>query len=178
LMAVSMFVIIFSIHYKADAPWLSYVSIACIGLFIAGFAPGLGPIAGLLPNELFRQEARSTAVALAQGVQWGCNLLLCGVFVYLLNIVGKFVFAGFLVLLVASIIFFYIYMPETKNKTFDEIQEALAFGRYKDHKRYAIPAAAERQDDAKEKLNMEVEMIEPQPDMNKGNGYGVLMSQC
>lgn len=41
----------------------------------AGFGVGLGPVAWLLPAELFPTELRSTATAITTGVNWLANFV-------------------------------------------------------------------------------------------------------
>jgi len=43
----------------------------------------------------------------------------------------SYTYVIFIVVLIASIIFIFIFVPETKNKTFDEIAQSIAFGRAK-----------------------------------------------
>lgn len=43
--------------------------------------------------------------------------------------IGAYTYLIFIVILVASIIFIVIFVPETKNKTFDEVAQSIAFGR-------------------------------------------------
>jgi hypothetical protein len=43
--------------------------------------------------------------------------------------IGAYTYLIFIVILVASIVFITIFVPETKNKTFDEIAQSIAFGR-------------------------------------------------
>lgn len=45
--------------------------------------------------------------------------------------IGAYTYIIFIVILVASIIFIVIFVPETKNRTFDEIAQSIAFGRAK-----------------------------------------------
>lgn len=43
--------------------------------------------------------------------------------------IGAYTYLIFIVILIASIIFIVIFVPETKNKTFDEVAQSIAFGR-------------------------------------------------
>jgi len=43
--------------------------------------------------------------------------------------IGAYTYLIFIVILIIAIVFISIFVPETKNKTFDEIAASIAFGR-------------------------------------------------
>ena len=50
-------------------------------------------------------------------------------FLYFQEAMKAFTYLIFVAILVASVIFIVIFVPETKNKTFDEVAAAIGFGR-------------------------------------------------
>jgi hypothetical protein len=64
-------------------------------LFIVCFAIGLGPIPFIYTAECFRQNARSSAMALSSFTNWSAGLLLTLIFPFLLNLIGPYVFVIF-----------------------------------------------------------------------------------
>ena len=53
----------------------AYISIAMVILFVVGFAVGPGSIPWFFVTELFGQEARPTATAVAVVTNWSANFL-------------------------------------------------------------------------------------------------------
>ena len=53
----------------------SYISIVMVILFVVGFAVGPGSIPWFFVTELFGQEARPTATAVAVVTNWSANFL-------------------------------------------------------------------------------------------------------
>ncbi|CAH8842285.1 unnamed protein product [Trichobilharzia szidati] len=102
------------------------VSAIFIILYICGFALGLGPVPGLFVSEIFRQEPRAAAYSLSQGINWLCNLLVLFSYPSINDAIGGYSFIPFLIIVVACWIFFFLFMPETKNRTCDSIARDLA----------------------------------------------------
>ncbi|VDN11514.1 unnamed protein product [Dibothriocephalus latus] len=100
--------------------------IVLLFLYLACFAVGLGPIPAMIVSELFRQGPRTAAYSLSQGVQWLCNFLVLISFPILNKTMKGYVYLPFFGVVAVCWLFFFVVMPETKNKTFDEIAKALA----------------------------------------------------
>jgi len=128
---------------------MGYICVMLILVYMAGFAFGLGPVPALIVAEIFRQETRGAAYSVSQFLQWAANFLVLvsypvlNVSSYLLfkshfnehyvlllfkSRIGGFSFLPFLVIVVLCWIFFYLYMPETRGRTFDDIARDMAFG--------------------------------------------------
>ena len=54
---------------------LAPLTIVVLFLYIAFFAPGMGPLPWTINSEIYPTWARSTAIAIATTVNWLCNLL-------------------------------------------------------------------------------------------------------
>lgn len=99
----------------------SYLSIACIILFICCFAVGLGPVPFIYATEVFPQDARGAALAACMTLNWISNLILSLSFEYLVKFLENYVFLVFTVIVGSSVIFLFKKLPETKNKSIEEI---------------------------------------------------------
>lgn len=99
----------------------SYLSIACIILFIVCFAVGLGPIPFVYVAECFRQDARSSALAICMFTNWMANLALTLSFPYLAIYLKQYVFLVFTVIVAFAVFVIFKKVPETKGRTTDEI---------------------------------------------------------
>ncbi|XP_065132417.1 solute carrier family 2, facilitated glucose transporter member 2 isoform X1 [Paramisgurnus dabryanus] len=102
-------------------PWMSYLSMTAIFLFVSFFEIGPGPIPWFIVAELFSQGPRPAAIALAGCCNWTSNFIIGMFFPYLESLCGSYVFIIFAVLLFGFTIFTYLRVPETKGKTFEEI---------------------------------------------------------
>ncbi|XP_041983888.1 solute carrier family 2, facilitated glucose transporter member 1-like [Aricia agestis] len=101
--------------------WVPFVCVALVLLFVVMFAVGPGSIPWFLVNELFNQAARPAAAATAVTVNWTANFLVGLSFLPLTRVLGMYTFCIFAALQAIFILFILKKVPETKNKTVDEI---------------------------------------------------------
>ncbi|XP_048859254.1 solute carrier family 2, facilitated glucose transporter member 11b [Brienomyrus brachyistius] len=104
------------------SPLVPYLSMACVFAFILSFGLGPGGVTNILNGELFTQTSRSAAYMIGGSINW-LSLFIIGIlFPFIVNGLMQYCFLVFLVIccVVATYIFFMV--PETKNKTFLEIQ--------------------------------------------------------
>ncbi|XP_022238794.1 solute carrier family 2, facilitated glucose transporter member 1-like isoform X1 [Limulus polyphemus] len=106
---------------KTLVPWLSYLSIIWVIGFVVMFATGPGSIPWFLVTELFGQGARAIATSIAVAVNWSANFVVGLSFLPLTTVMGDYTFLIFTVFLAIFWIFTYKRVPETKNKTIEEI---------------------------------------------------------
>lgn len=123
--------------YEAQKNVLAIISIIAMLTFVLGFALGLGPIPYTIVSEIFRQEPRAAAMSLSMAIQWTCNFILLLTFRFIQKSIGAYTYLIFVIIMGASFIFLFIYVPETKNRTFDEIARAIASGREKRRRDYS-----------------------------------------
>lgn len=100
---------------------MSYVAIITVILFVVGFATGPGSIPWFFVTELFAQSGRPTATSIAVTVNWSANFLVGLGFSPLQAVMGPYVFVIFMVIQLFFIIYVYFVVPETKNRTIEEI---------------------------------------------------------
>lgn len=111
--------------HMADGPTdpLAWLALLSMGLFIAGFAVGWGPIPWLLMSEIFPLRARGVASGVCVVTNWGCAFLVTKIFHDLLDLLtpyGTFwLFAAFCGL---NVLFTVLCVPETKGKTLEQIE--------------------------------------------------------
>jgi sugar porter (SP) family MFS transporter len=99
-------------------------TLICILLFMAFFASCIGPAFWTLVSEMFPNRIRGKAVAFASFTQWFFNFLVVLLFPHFLASVGGT--ATFLFLAAMSFVqwlFCYLYLPETKGKSLEEIEQ-------------------------------------------------------
>lgn len=122
--------------------WMSYLSVVATLGFVVFFAVGPGSIPWMITAELFSQGPRPSAMAIAVLVNWMANFVV-GIgfpsmkvglqrdpniancielyFCYFQTALENYTFLPFSVFLAIFWIFTYKKVPETKNKTFEEI---------------------------------------------------------
>ncbi|XP_054709972.1 solute carrier family 2, facilitated glucose transporter member 1-like [Uloborus diversus] len=107
--------------WQKNVPLLSYFSIVCMITFVIMFAIGPGPIPWFFVQELFGQGARPLATSIAVTVNWAANFIVGLGFLPLQNILGVYTFLIFTAFLCFFWLFTFKYVPETKNKSIEEI---------------------------------------------------------
>lgn len=106
---------------KDVAPWLSYFSIVLVIVYVIFFATGPGSIPWFLVTELFNSSARPMATSIAVTVNWVANFIVGLGFLPIASLIGPYVFLIFAALLAFFSWFTWKKVPETKNKTIEEI---------------------------------------------------------
>ncbi|XP_008429711.1 solute carrier family 2, facilitated glucose transporter member 3 [Poecilia reticulata] len=125
-MAVSALLMTIFLSLVKSNQVMSYLAIVAVFTFVASFEMGPGPIPWFIVAELFSQGPRPAAMAVSGCSNWTANFLVGLGFPLLEELCGPFVFLIFLVLLILFFIFTYLRVPETKGRTFDEIEQGFA----------------------------------------------------
>ncbi|XP_029670391.1 glucose transporter type 1 isoform X1 [Formica exsecta] len=101
--------------------WMSYISVVSTLCFVVFFAVGPGSIPWMITAELFSQGPRPAAMSIAVLVNWMANFLVGIGFPSMKTSLENYTFLPFSAFLAIFWIFTYKKVPETKNKTFEEI---------------------------------------------------------
>ncbi len=106
-----------------SASWLALV---CLIVYIASFAVGLGPVFWLMISEIFPLTVRSPAMSLSTVGNWTANFLVSSFFLSLTGLITKqgtfWLYAAFGVI---AFIYFALRVPETKDRSLEEIEREL-----------------------------------------------------
>jgi len=121
IMIVMTILLLTSLLTFESVPAMSYVAIVSVITFVVGFATGPGSIPWFFVTELFAQSGRPTATSIAVVVNWTANFLVGVGFPPMQLLVGPYVFIIFIVIQAFFIIYVVLAVPETKNKTIEEI---------------------------------------------------------
>ncbi|XP_005812518.1 solute carrier family 2, facilitated glucose transporter member 8 [Xiphophorus maculatus] len=104
----------------ADLTWLALASMA---VFIAGFAIGWGPIPWLIMSEVIPIRVRGFAGAAVVLSNWGMAFVVTKTFQDMMNLITSAgTFWLFACMCGLNIIFTVIFVPETKGKTLEQIE--------------------------------------------------------
>lgn len=105
-------------------PWAVIASISFVMSYVAFFSIGLGPITWVYSSEIFPSRLRAQGMGLAVAMNRVMNATVSMSFVSLyqaITIGGSFfLFAGIGVL---AWLFFYFFLPETKGRSLEEMEE-------------------------------------------------------
>ena len=144
IMGISMVVLGFQFQSNATGTGPLVAAI----VYIAGFALSWGPVTWVLLAEMFPNAIKGVAMSIAVAAQWIANLIVSWTFKILianstLNALFNHGFPywmyGLMSFLAAAFVFFYV--PETKQRTLEEIQSLWTKGRAIEPSAIKQPAA-------------------------------------
>ena len=125
-MAISLALLAITFQLPQLASSLGIAVVLILMLYVASFAIGLGPVFWLLISEIYPLNVRSKAMSVATVANWGANLIVAVTFLSIVKALGRpgafWLYAG---LTVASVLFTYFLVPETKARTLEQIQEEM-----------------------------------------------------
>jgi SP family xylose:H+ symportor-like MFS transporter len=127
---LGMFVGIGTLGLSIYFDQLGIVSLLGMLTFIASFAFSMGPVTWVILSEIFPNKIRSQAMSVAVAAQWLLNAIVAQSFPVISGSkVNSTMFNGalpyfiFSALCVATIFFVWKFIPETKGKTLEEMEE-------------------------------------------------------
>jgi sugar porter (SP) family MFS transporter len=120
IVSLSMLGAVFVLDSHSTA--MAWLAVGSVMLYVGAFAISLGPIFWLLISEIFPLRVRGVAMGAATMFNWGFNLLVALTFLLLIDSLGAAdTFWLYAAVSVASWIFSYRLVPETKGRTLEEI---------------------------------------------------------
>ncbi|XP_035020848.1 solute carrier family 2, facilitated glucose transporter member 11b isoform X1 [Hippoglossus stenolepis] len=122
LMSICCILFTLTLTFQNASPIFPYLSMACVFAFILSFGLGPGGVTNILTTELFTQTSRPAAYMIAGSVNWLSFFFIGMVFPFIVIGLQQYCFLVFLVVCTLVAIYIVLVVPETKNKTFLEIQ--------------------------------------------------------
>jgi sugar porter (SP) family MFS transporter len=123
-MTVSLGVLGLAFQLGTGRGALAWIAVVTLMAYVAFFAISLGPIFWLMISEIYPLKIRGLAQGTAAGTNWAFNLLVSITFLSLLQVLGTSkTFWLYGALAIGSWFFSYYLVPETKNRTLEEIEE-------------------------------------------------------
>ncbi|XP_059722427.1 solute carrier family 2, facilitated glucose transporter member 5-like [Haemorhous mexicanus] len=126
LCSASCAILTLALNLQTTVSWMSYLSIVCVIAYIIGHAIGPSPIPAVMITEMFLQSSRPAAFMVGGSVHWLSNFTVGLVFLYMEAGLGPYSFLIFCAICVATMLYIFFIVPETKNKTFMEINRIMA----------------------------------------------------
>ncbi|XP_005493860.2 solute carrier family 2, facilitated glucose transporter member 5 [Zonotrichia albicollis] len=126
LCSASCAILTLALNLQSSVSWMSYLSIVCVIAYIIGHAIGPSPIPAVMITEMFLQSSRPAAFMVGGSVHWLSNFAVGLLFLYMEAGLGPYSFLIFCAICVATLLYIFFIVPETKNKTFMEINRIMA----------------------------------------------------
>ncbi|MDQ6884960.1 MAG: sugar porter family MFS transporter [Candidatus Dormibacteraeota bacterium] len=127
---VCLTIALVSLGFYFRLPYLQqhahFLALFSLMFYIAGFAIGLGPVFWLLIAEIYPLRIRASAMAVATFFNWAFNFGVSYTFLTLIHYVtraGAFWFYAFLG--ICALVFFWRFVPETKDRSLEQIEKAI-----------------------------------------------------
>jgi MFS transporter, SP family, xylose:H+ symportor len=109
---------------------LGVISLIGMLTFIASFALSMGPVTWVILSEIFPNKVRSQAMSIAVAAQWLFNAIVANLFpiingseVNTATYNGALPYFIFAFLSIVTIVFVWKFIPETKGKSLEEMEE-------------------------------------------------------
>jgi len=112
-------------EYNKDlAAKIDILPVASLSIFVAFFSIGFGPIPWLMMSELFSPDIKSMASSITTSFNWTLAFVVTKFFTNLVDALKEFgAFWFFAAGLAFIFIFCVLFVPETKGKSLDEVQQ-------------------------------------------------------
>ena len=112
-----------AVNFHIQSSSLAWIAVICLMGYVASFAISLGPIFWLMIAEIYPLKVRGLAEGTAATFNWASNLIVSLTFLTLLEKLGPgSTFALYALFSVASWLFAYYFVPETKGRTLEQIE--------------------------------------------------------
>ncbi|XP_004607115.1 solute carrier family 2, facilitated glucose transporter member 7 [Sorex araneus] len=119
-------VLTLALLFQSQVQELSYLGVACVFSYIAGHSIGPSPVPSVVRTEVFLQSSRPAAFTVDGATHWLTNFLVGFVFPSIQEHIGAYSFIIFAGICLLTAVYIYLVIPETKGKTFVEINRIFA----------------------------------------------------
>lgn len=114
-------------HFKTQGVTIfEWIPLISLNIFFIGFSIGVGSVTYILLGELFSVSAKKIIAPMAQTINFLTSFAVTLTFPLISSVIGIYLmFYAFALFCFFGIIFVIIYLPETKKKSLNEIQQLL-----------------------------------------------------
>ncbi|XP_064536077.1 facilitated trehalose transporter Tret1-2 homolog [Drosophila montana] len=103
-----------------------WIPLMCCVVYVMGFSVGFGPIPWLMMGEILPARIRGLAASIVVGFNWTCAFIVTKTFQDMIDSIGSHgAFGVFGSVCILALLFVIFFVPETKNKTLEEIEAEL-----------------------------------------------------
>lgn len=123
LIGMAFSLIVLGITFLVHGQISGIISVAALLAFVSSFAISLGPVAWLIISEIYPLGIRGRAMGIAVFSNWLCNYFVSLTFLTLIESLGtSSTFWLYAIICLLGLWFVIRLVPETKGKTFEQIQ--------------------------------------------------------
>ncbi|MCZ2258603.1 D-xylose transporter XylE [Sporosarcina sp. G11-34] len=117
-MAIGMFGVAGLAYYNI----IGISTLIFIIIFTASFMMSWGPICWVLISEIFPNQIRGQAVAIAVAAQWAANYFISSTYPSMMEFSNVLTYVFYGVMSILSAIFVWVMVPETKGKSLEQME--------------------------------------------------------
>ncbi|KAM8714316.1 hypothetical protein ACLKA7_014446 [Drosophila subpalustris] len=128
LSAVFMVLLSLGLYFSDSVQWMSYICIIFLSMYILTFNLGLGALPHFIGPELLITSPLPAVMAFGSLFNWSTNFIIGMIFPIMNNYIGPFAFLPFAVICIYGFFLTYWYLPETRNRTPEEVAPLLENG--------------------------------------------------
>ncbi|RZC36075.1 Sugar tr domain containing protein [Asbolus verrucosus] len=111
---------------QVDLKSVEWLPLTCFILYVLGFSFGLGPIPWLMMGEVLPAAVRGPAASICASFNWTCTFIITKTFPLLVESIGAhYAFWFFSLIMICSLVFLKLFVPETKKRTLEDIERIL-----------------------------------------------------
>ncbi len=123
LIGMAASLVVLGISFIGHGQSSGLTAVVALLIFVAFFAVSLGPVAWLIISEVYPLGIRGRAMGIATFSNWVCNYFVSLTFLTLIQVLGSTgTFWLYAIICFLGLWFVIRLVPETKGKTFEEIQ--------------------------------------------------------
>ncbi|EDV36754.1 uncharacterized protein Dana_GF13115, isoform A [Drosophila ananassae] len=109
-----------------DVSDLGWLPLTCFVVYVIGFSMGFGPIPWLMMGEILPAKVRGPAASVVTSFNWACTFIVTKTFQDMIDSLGTHgAFWLFAAVCVVGVFFVIFFVPETRGKTLEEIEQKL-----------------------------------------------------
>lgn len=121
--SIGMAIGMFGVASMAYTGAIGFGTLIFIVIYTASFMMSWGPICWVLISEIFPIKIRGRAVAIAVAAQWAANYFISSTYPAMMEYSGTLTYGFYGLMSVLSAIFVWKFVPETKGKTLEEMED-------------------------------------------------------
>lgn len=120
--SIGMAIGMFGVAVMAFSNIIGIGTLIFIIIYTASFMMSWGPICWVLISEIFPNKIRGQAVAVAVAAQWAANYFISSTYPMMMEFSGGLTYGFYGLMSVLSAIFVWKFVPETKGKTLENME--------------------------------------------------------
>lgn len=123
--SIGMTIGMFGVAGMAYSNAIGIGTLIFIIIYTASFMMSWGPVVWVLISEIFPNKIRGQAVAIAVAAQWTANYFISSTYPAMMEFSGGLTYSFYGIMSLLSAIFIWKFVPETKGKSLEELEDIL-----------------------------------------------------